>query len=274
MSKANNMELLLRQIEKNISEYSSRAEPLQFHWYKYLTPPRQEQLYRKVVCDLPAVIERAKAEFEDGNRSKAISSILFVLEDMFEPIMGYDISWAINTLKERNRPRHNKEWERESIGYTVAVLILFGSSANQAIDSVSDWLLMSRTKVRDAFYFVRDKGELVNREAITDTFQLGRYLWRFTDELEDLRAFPQEYSKAYRAFVKASIFLYEAEHNISRNNENFFDAKERWSVYKRIFGMSTTSLLGIIAEKKFKMILKNTSCNGIKDIEQAYNCND
>lgn len=267
MSEEEKLDFLLKKIEGNISEYANRT-PLQFYWFKYITPPKQKQLCRKVIVELPSIIEYAKAEFEAGNKNKAISSILYVLEDMFEPIMGQDISWAINTMRDWNRPRSDKESERESIGYTVAVLIFFGSSANQAFDAVSEWLIMSRTKVRDAYYFVRDKGEVVSKEAISDVYQLGRYLWRFTDELVDLRQFPKDYPKAYRAFVRASIFLFEAEHFIERADENSFDIQERRIAYNRLFGMREVSLLGRLAENKFEMILVRASCKNLEDIRQ------
>ena len=108
-------------------------------------------------------------------------------------------------------------WE---IGYMVSILVFYGSSKNQAMDAISDWLLLSKTKVRDAYYHI-ERNDIYREHVETgwDYKLCSFHMLICNPKIE--RSFPKQHKKAYLAYLKAGLAYLKGDVALDNSEERF-----------------------------------------------------
>lgn len=176
----------------------THAEGLQFlKWYY----DEVSTLYKKE-------IRQCKSRAEKGDKL-AVHEALQNICTVYEAMSGENIEWLENKINEIFDKKAKKKNEQEDIGRLVDELVYFGSSQNQAIPSVADWLGHSDTKVRDAYYQSKGSFYLEGRRA--DIMLFNSQLSKAIEGKIIRKPFPCDYPKAYSAFVNAGLTIFEVQ---------------------------------------------------------------
>ncbi len=185
---------------------------------------------------LECELQRAKNAYEAGDTATAVENALWWICSNFESTTDIDISWfqeEVSNMAWMKIGTEEKKWE---IGYMVAILVFYGSSKNQAMDAISDWLLLSKTKVRDAYYHI-EQNDIYREHLETgwDYKLCSFHLLICHHEVE--RLFPKQHKKAYLAYLKAGLKYFEGDVALNNGEEIFLklaDFKTLEAVEKKL----------------------------------------
>lgn len=146
----------------------------------------------------PDAIKRNQRLCEKGEIGINICETICILAQTYESITGIDLDWFVNEVEKKYSRRMQTEDKALQYGVLVQALVVFGSSKKQAIDAVSDWLCISNTTVRDAFYLnlKLEYGPTLKTEL------RGTLVETMFDTKFSTKPFPLDHPKASKAFVK------------------------------------------------------------------------
>lgn len=160
--------------------------------------------------DIPSVFANSLSEignaYQKGDlpRVNAIYSAVLCLKGYLNArnqFMGEDIfefDWLKEAVEKEFSSKLSKADEKGVIGNFVAALVYFGSSAIQAQKAVAEWLVVSETKVRDAYAFcIKHSPHIQARKATPADFIDG---WLFYSQKK--KAFPRGFKKPKEALLK------------------------------------------------------------------------
>lgn len=196
----------LKKIEKNIEEksssksrnYKDKTKLIEHNW-KFMTE------YAAKDMDL------AKKLFESNETANAVQQALYTVTEIFENITGIDTNWLVDEIDRNYQRKLNNEDKSNLLGGCVNDLVYWGSSKNQAMEAVSEWLIISKTKIRDAYYDYKKKKNIFKTNYPSDYSHLILLEYMLTGEATE-RAFPRHHKKAYEAFINAGICYFSNRH--------------------------------------------------------------
>lgn len=157
--------------------------------------------------DLKPFLNEQKKQYirHDRDVRYLIVALGRVLHD-FAPHTDADIGWLQDEIVCQLGPKLKKKMEIMRLGGMAALLVGHGSSSEQARKALAQWLLISDTKVRDAYAKIRKEFKLGKGDASI----LKNYDFRATFIYEPAafqqrlkKPFPEDYPKAYKAMQAA-----------------------------------------------------------------------
>jgi hypothetical protein len=123
----------------------------------------------------------------------------------FAPQTDADLQWVQDEIMAYMNQKLEKQNELREVGAVTAMLVGHGSSFEHAKKAMAQWLLISETKVRDAYYKVRKEYGLSGDKTILDNHD---FRMTFIYELSAMqkrleKPFPEDYPKAHKAMTEA-----------------------------------------------------------------------
>ena len=143
----------------------------------------------------PEWIESSKVSYKAGSKGIAVSRCVSTICATYSILTGLDLEWLKDEIAQKYSNTNKVEKEKSLHGRLVAELVQKGSSKKQAIDAISDWLNLSNTNIRNAYYDYcktpdANEGPLIS-------------LLEFVlDICKHQKEFPINHPKAAEAFVK------------------------------------------------------------------------
>lgn len=209
------LELTEQEIKKNIKNRCKELDEFDLQIMEFQGLSKQEQLERKELFILEALSHKPnfnhyKKDYDDGKTAGAVNGAVSEMVDIFQSITGEDLSWVEQYISETLFKKRELEIEQYTLGACVSHLVYWGCSKNQAIKSIAEWLLISETKVRDAYYSL-DKTTGVNweYENADYAFSIGKLNSMIFGEIRT-RPFPKTYERAHRALVLGGLAVFDS----------------------------------------------------------------
>ena len=115
---------------------------------------------------------------------------------------SFDSEWLVHLVEKHLGSQLSTTDKAVEIGALIEGLIIYGSSKNQALDAVSDWLIISRTKARSAHLFYCKINGPRGTTRDFSSYDGGVLFERFFF-IE--KPFPSQYPKALEAFKKLKL---------------------------------------------------------------------
>lgn len=127
-----------------------------------------------------------------------------VLHD-FAPHTDADLQWIQDEIMAQIDPKLKTKLEAMDVGGLVALLVVFGSSVEQAKEAVAQWYLISEKTARDSYnlvlkdFGIRNKSEIAGNRDFRMT-----YVYEPSAAARKLgKPFPTEYPAALGAYQSA-----------------------------------------------------------------------
>lgn len=116
-----------------------------------------------------------------------------------------DLQWVQDEIMAHLDQKLEKQNELRDIGAVTALLVGHGSSFEQAKKAMAQWLLISETKVRDAYNKVRKEFDLSGDQTILDNHDFREtFVYEPSSMQRQLKKpFPKDYPKAHKAMIDA-----------------------------------------------------------------------
>lgn len=156
--------------------------------------------------DLKQSLLELKKKYTSQNRDPRFQAMALghILHD-FASQTDADLQWVQDEIMLHLEQKLEKQDELRSIGAATAMLVGHGSSFEQAKKAMAQWLLISETKVRDAYNKARKEYGLSGDETILDN---QNFRMTFIYELSAMqkqlkKPFPKDYPKAHKAMTEA-----------------------------------------------------------------------
>jgi hypothetical protein len=154
----------------------------------------------------PFLIEQKKKYLGQKRDVRFLAMALGRIMHDFAPHTDADLKWVQDEILSHLSPKLNKQMEIMQIGAVTALLVGHDSSFEQAKKAMAQWLLISETKIRDAYNKVRQEYDLVEGDA--SILENHDFRMTFIYEPSVLRqltrkAFPKDFPKAYKAMQAA-----------------------------------------------------------------------
>lgn len=152
------------------------------------------------------LFNKLKTEYESSDHDlgtfvRSLKSVAYAVKKKH----GYDIDWLCDAALYHLSAKTRTYIEDRRIGLFAALLVGYGSTFNQAMQALGEWLDISDTKIKNAYYAVcneydlpRNDGNLDNKAFIKKA-EIMPYIMMIQNE----KKFPDRYKKAYSAFLKA-----------------------------------------------------------------------
>lgn len=118
---------------------------------------------------------------------------------------GADIDWLYEGALHHLKAKTKTYVQDKRIGLMAALLVGYGSSFNQTMQALGEWLSLGDTKIKNAYYAVNKEYDLSkdggNLQCLA--FMKKAEFIPYIMMIENDRPFPERYEKAYKAFLKA-----------------------------------------------------------------------
>lgn len=156
--------------------------------------------------DLKQALLELKKKYTSQNRDpRFLAEALGRILHDFAPQTAADLQWVQDEIMLHLEQKLEKQNELRDIGAATAMLVGHGSSFEQAKKAMAQWLLISETKVRDAYNKIRKEYVLSGDKTILDNHD---FRMTFIYELSTMqkrlgKPFPKDYPKAHTAMTEA-----------------------------------------------------------------------
>lgn len=151
------------------------------------------------------LMERLRVKYEQSNHD--IGSFLKSLRALTHAVQktnGVDAEWLYEAARHHLNAKTKTYLEDKKIGLLAALLVGYGSSFNQAMLALCEWLDVGETKVKAAYYYTckeyglpKNKNNLKNERFMKLAMPLACTM------LIQYKAFPEKYQQAHKAFMAA-----------------------------------------------------------------------
>ncbi len=152
------------------------------------------------------VFDKLKRDYEESDHDigvfiRSLKTVSYVMKKKYD----IDANWLVTAALHHLKAKTKTYVEDRRIGLLAALLVGYGSSFNQVMLSLCEWLQISETKVKNAYYAIckeydlpRDAGNLGN-EAFMNKAEIIPYIMTLQKDQD----FPKTYKKSHEAFLKA-----------------------------------------------------------------------
>lgn len=191
------------------------------------------------------IFDKMKEDYESSDHDlgvfiRSLKTVAYVMKKKH----GTDIDWLFEGALHHLRAKTKTYIDDKRLGLLAALLVGYGSSFNQVMQALGEWLDISDTKIKNAYYSVNKEYKLPKNESNLDcpAFIKKAELMPYIMTIQNDRPFPKRYKKAYDAFIKArhQAEAVHIEHILrmlteTRNLQvSFADVEERQDIIKDI----------------------------------------
>tara|TARA_R100001143_G_C3315409_1_gene112182 strand:- start:18 stop:839 length:822 start_codon:yes stop_codon:yes gene_type:complete len=194
-------------LEKLLEYIEPRLREQNHTFYKtipeYNNAPKKKQkeeidkVWQDFKRDFPSEILPFKKMYLEGDKGAMIEA-LNRLTYFYFICTGIDSYWICDEIEKMFEPHFEKMDKSETIGRLLHALIIYGCSKNQAEDAIAEWLLLSKSTVKNYYNKHKPYSPTSPNSGDFTASALGyNDLYR--------KKFPQHYTKAYQAFKKVGL---------------------------------------------------------------------
>lgn len=152
------------------------------------------------------IFEKLRADYESGDHDlgafiRSLKTTAYVMKKKYD----VDIDWLSDAALHHLKAKTKTYIQDKRIGLLAALLVGHGSSFNQVMQALGEWLDLGDTKIKNAYYAVNKDYDLPKDERNLDcqAFMKKAEIIPYIVMLQSNRPFPKRYEKAYDAFLKA-----------------------------------------------------------------------
>jgi len=152
------------------------------------------------------IFEKLRADYESGDHDlgafiRSLKTTAYVMKKKYD----VDIDWLCDAALHHLKAKTKTYVQDQRIGLLAALMVGHGSSFNQVMQALGEWLDLSDTKIKNAYYAVnknyglpKDEGNL-HCAAFMEKAEIIPYIMM----IQNQQPFPKRYKKAHDVFLKA-----------------------------------------------------------------------
>lgn len=151
------------------------------------------------------LMERLRVKYEQSNHDiGSFLKSLRVLTHAVQKTNGVDAEWLYEAARYHLNAKTKTYLGDKKIGLLAALLVGYGSSFNQAMLALCEWLDIGDTKVKAAYYSTcKEYGLPKNKDNLKNERFMKRAMPLACTMLIEYKAFPTKYERAHKAFMAA-----------------------------------------------------------------------